>query len=118
MAGWKIFWLGIWEYLKEASGERDYDHYLEWARRAGLAPIPAATANLAQIAERTPTGLNPDLSELRELDVRIRAPALRALLRPVFFRLLNVSASMVCSVSLGFLQQRDDCSQFPPIGGS
>ena len=33
MVGWKKVWLRIWEYLKEVSGERDYDHYLAWAKR-------------------------------------------------------------------------------------
>ncbi|MGD0227500.1 MAG: CstA-like transporter-associated (seleno)protein [Terriglobia bacterium] len=52
MAGWKKVLLRIWEYLQEASGERDYDHYLAWAKRAGLTPISRDDFFLSQIEAR------------------------------------------------------------------
>ena len=52
MAGLKKVWLRIWEYLQEASGERDYDRYLACAQRAGLAPIGRDEFFLAQIEAR------------------------------------------------------------------
>src|ERR1039458_4420299 len=39
-------------YLKEASGERDYDHYRAWAERAGLTPISRDDFFLSQIEAR------------------------------------------------------------------
>ena len=52
MAGWRKIWFEIWEYLREASGERDYDHYLAWARRAGLTPIERKDFFLSRIEAR------------------------------------------------------------------
>ena len=54
MASWKTVCFRIWEYLKEASGERDYDHYLAWAKRAGLTPLSREDFFLSQIEARYP----------------------------------------------------------------
>ena len=42
----------IWEYLKEASGERDYDHYLAWTGRSGLTPMGHDQFLLSRIEAR------------------------------------------------------------------
>jgi len=52
MAALKRLWLTIWDYLKEASGERDYDHYLACAKRAGLTPIRREEFFLSRIEAR------------------------------------------------------------------
>jgi uncharacterized short protein YbdD (DUF466 family) len=52
MAELKRVWLRIWAYLQEASGERDYDHYLVWTQRAGLTPVSRDEFFLTQIEAR------------------------------------------------------------------
>jgi uncharacterized short protein YbdD (DUF466 family) len=52
MAGWKKAWSLIWEYLKEASGERQYDHYVAWAKRNGISPIARDEFFLSRIEAR------------------------------------------------------------------
>ena len=52
MASLSKVWLAIWNYLEEASGERDYERYLAWAARAGLAPLGRRDFFLSQIEAR------------------------------------------------------------------
>jgi uncharacterized short protein YbdD (DUF466 family) len=49
---WRRIWLMIWDYLKEASGEREYDHYLAWTKRCGHRPMSRDEFFLSRIEAR------------------------------------------------------------------
>jgi uncharacterized short protein YbdD (DUF466 family) len=52
LARWNKVWRILWEYLQEASGERDYDHYLTWAKGKGITPLSRDDFFLARMESR------------------------------------------------------------------
>jgi len=52
VASWRKLWFTIWNYVKEVSGERGYDHYLACTKRSGLTPVSRDEFFLSRIEAR------------------------------------------------------------------